>query len=178
METLSLAECLAELKRIDSLLHRRFNNISRYCSKMKNSKDEVEKQKEYVKSQAQSAEDLLTRYKTIKLKIAEANLRATFEYDGKEYSIAEAILYKHYLHRQYVDLYQSFNTGNAQRQINERLRYVGSGLTKEDLEKLDLIPETYYDEKQIQKKMDDLITFMTYIDKLIDKTNHSTFVEI
>lgn len=178
MEKLSLADCLAELKRIDSILDKRFINIKKYSSKRRGSKDLIENQKDYVREQSQSARDLLTRYKNIKLAMQTANLVATFEYNGKTYSIAEAMLYKQYLHKKYARLYYSFSPDQANIQIDRFIRTLGGNITQEMAEKLDLVPEIFYNERHVEKESEDLLTLMSYIDKLIDKTNHSTYIEI
>lgn len=175
---MSIAEALRELTRIDSLLPNRYANIARYCSKKRNSKDEVEKQAEYVKAQAQSARDLIARYAAIKLRIQSTNLTTSFEYNGKQYSIAEALLYKQGLASQLSRLYASFNTDNAEMQISQYTRRLGNALSAEDLEKIDMVPETYYDEKAIQKEKEDLVGFLAMIDALIDKSNHSTYITL
>ena len=47
-------------------------------------------------------------------------------------------------------------------------------LTEEALEKLDLIPHLFYDEKEKQEKLDELLELRSYIDRLIEKSNHQT----
>lgn len=177
METLTLAEALAELKRINSLLQKRYTNIRRYCSKRRGSKDEIESQSEYIKGQKQSALDLIDRYKRIKITMQRANLDASFEFNGKSYTIAEALLYKSYVENQFNILYASFIPTTALQQIQQYSRQLGSSITPEIAEKLDLVPELFYDETKIQQSKEELLTLMSYIDKLIDKTNHNTTIE-
>jgi len=178
MEKLTLADCLAELKRIDSLLSNRYRNIRKYSSKRRGGKDLIENQKDYVKEQSQSARDLIIRYSNIKLGMQRANLEATFDFNGVEYSIAKAMLYKQYLSRKYQELFASFTDKQGREQVAFHVRSMGAQLTPEMAEKLDHVPELLYDERAIQKEGEDLLTLMSYIDKLIDKTNHNTYIEI
>jgi hypothetical protein len=173
---LTIAEALRELKLIDNLLTKRRANIARYCSKKKNSIDEIEKQKAFVKEQFQSARDLLTRYKDIKLAIQKANLDSTFTFNKQEYTISEALLYKQYLKEQYELLYNSFTPRNAQTQLQALQLRGAVQLTEEELKAANLVPELYYDERKIQIYKEDLLTFMAMIDALIDKTNHATTI--
>lgn len=177
MEKISIAEALRELDRIDGLLTMRRAHITRYCSKRRKSRDEIEKQKEYVKNQFQSAKDLLIRYRDIKIAMQKANLTSTFTFNGKEYSIAEALLYKQYLKEQYQTLYNSFSPQNAERQLLA-WRETLVNLTPEQLEAIDMVPELYYDEKKIQKAKEDLLGLMTSIDALIDKSNHTVTISV
>lgn len=174
-KTVTVAEGLRELKLINDLLYQRSRNITRYCSKHKGSKDEIEKQQEYVEKQAQSAKDLITRYQDIKLAIMRVNLDTTFEFKGTTYSVAQAILYKQFLKDMYNNLYSSFSAQNAERQLSS-IRM--SGLSDEQLEKYELVPELYYDERAVQKDKEDLLTLMSYLDALIDKANHATSITI
>ena len=91
-EQITVAEGLQELKLINDKLNGRIEKIRRYGSKRPGSEDEIENQRKYVKEQAQSAKDLLTRYKKLKLAINQSNLKTFFTWDNKSYSIAEAIL--------------------------------------------------------------------------------------
>jgi len=176
MEKLTIAEALRELKRIDSLFIQRCQNIKRYCSKKKNSPDEITNQKTYIKEQVQSANDLLTRYKNIKLEINKANLVASFPFKNKTYTIAEALLYKQYLKNKYDLLYDSFTTENANRQLS--VIRMNVQLAPEELEAANLVPEVYYDEKKIQTLKEDLLELMSIMDALIDQTNHKTTIKI
>jgi hypothetical protein len=174
---LTIAEGLQELKRIVKILESRRNYIIRYCSKKKGSRDEIEKQAEFVKAQFKSALDLITRYKDVKTEIQKANLTASFTFNGKKYTLSEAILYKQFLNAQYTALYNSFNTSTAQAHLLIYQRAFGN-LTPEQLEKIDMVPELYYDEKQIIKNKEDLIGLMANMDALIDKTNHATTINV
>ena len=179
---MSIAEGLQELKLVAQKLQQRRTNISRYGSKRRGTKDEVEKQKDFVKEQNQSALDLIKRYRDIKLAIAKSNIETTFEFNGITYSIAEAILYKQGIDRMYNNLYLSFTANNALQQIREHSRMIGVTTnvlgSEEMLETLDLIPELYYDEKDVQKNREDLLEFMSKINALIDKANHNTSITV
>lgn len=174
---LSIAEGLQELKRIAKLLENRRRYITRYCSKKKGSRDEIEKQAEFVKAQYKSALDLLKRYQDIKTEIQKANLFASFTYNNKKYTISEAILYKQFLKAQYEALYNSFSPINAQEQLSLYQRAFGT-LTPDQLEKIDMVPELFYDEKEVLKQKENLIGLMANMNALIDKTNHSTTINI
>jgi hypothetical protein len=174
-EKMSIADALRELERIDELLDQRTHEIRKYCSKKSGAKDSIEGQENYVKERVQSADDLITRYRDIKLEINRANLDTPFLFNEETYTIATAILYKHSLKNMYTKLYNSFDDSSARREISEfRL----SGLTDEQLVKLDLVPQLFYDPKAIQKKKEDLLTLMSHLDSLIDKANHNTEITV
>ena len=175
---LTIALALQELKRINKIIITRKRDITRYCSKMRSSKDEIEKQKEYVQERFQSIQDLLQRYSTIKVLIQKSNIETFITYNDKQYSIAEALLYKHYLAQEYISLYNCFNASNAQRQINDQQRYLSGNLSDDMKEKLDFVPELYYDERKIRQLAEELVGFISYADPLIDQSNHNTSIEI
>ncbi len=174
-KTMSVAEGLRELERIDELFDQRTMEIGKYCSKWKDAKDIITNQKDYVDEQAQSARDLITDYKNIKLAINQSNIDTTFEFNGVTYSVAEAILYKQGIKNLYTRLYNAFHDNTARRQISEQRT---GGLTEEHLVKLDLVPQLYYDPKVIQKEKEDLLTLMSHLDSLIDKANHNTEITV
>jgi len=125
-----------------------------------------------------AAFDLLKRYSIIKLAIQQSNLTSTFVYEDNAYSIAEAILLKQYLYDQYVEILQAHNANMADQQIMNLKRNVGVALTPEQMEALDLIPELYYDPIEIQKQYEHHIGLRTYINALIDKSNHNTIITL
>jgi len=169
---LTIAEGLKELKLIDKKLRVRYDNIRQYSSKMKGAPDSIEKQDEYVKERRQSAEDLLKNYSAIKMAIQKANLEASFEFKGKTYTLAEAILWKHYLSEHYNALYGAFTAMTARGQI-EGERAHRAGLSEDELVKIGMVPHLFYDEREIQERKEELLELTAYIDALIDKTNHS-----
>ncbi len=179
---MSIAEGLQELKLVAQKLQQRRINISRYASKRRGAKDEIEKQKEFVKEQGQSARDLITKYKNIKLAIQRSNLDTTFEFNGVTYSVAEAILYKQGIDKMYNNLYLSYTATNALTQIQQYSRLIGVNTAtvggEEMLDTLDLVPELYYDEKDIQQKREDLLELLSKINALIDKANHNTTISV
>jgi hypothetical protein len=174
-DEMTIAEGLRELDRIKSLLENRYRNIAKYSSKVKRDKDAIEKQQEYVDREAQSAKDLIERYKNIKLAIDSANLETTFMYNEQTLSIKEAIFYKHFLADMYNDLYNSFSDYTAMRGIE---RYHMPNMSEEDLTKLDFVPHLFYNERDVQTKKENLLSLMAMIDALIDKANHSTTIKI
>jgi hypothetical protein len=180
-EKISISEALAEIKRINKLLPSKYATIERYASKKQNSRDEIVGQKAYVAEQRQSVEDLLKRMKNIKLAIAKANLETFFDFKGKRYSIAEALLYKSKgfsLRGEYEKMWMSFNNTNGVRQLMEfrGSRALEQQFSAEELAKIDMIPELYYSPPEIQKQKDDLLEFMSMIDAIIDRCNHQTII--
>lgn len=176
-ETMTIQDGLTELKRIHKLLETRRDNIRRYSSKKRGNKDEIEKQQEFVNEQFQSAKDLLQRYLNIKLAINVSNLSTIIVFKGKEFSVAEGILFKQRVYQAWTQLYESFSPSTGLSQISEFRRNIG-GLTAEQLEKLDFVPELLYDEKEILKLKEENLDLYAYIDALIDKSNHATTIEI
>lgn len=168
---LTIAEGLKELKLIDKKLRVRYDHIRQYSSKMEGVADSIEKQDVYMKERRQSAEDLLKNYSAIKMAMQRANLEASFEFKGKTYTLAEAILWKHVLKEQYEALYGAFTSMTARGQIQEE-RAARAGLPEADMVKLGLVPHLFYDEKEIQERKEELLELTAYIDALIDKTNH------
>lgn len=175
-EIMTIAEGLAELKRIAKLLPKKFAIISKYSSKMQANPDTIKNQEQYVAEQKQSILDLLERYKRIKLAIEQANLNNYFEFNGKKYSVREALLYKHYLFALYERLYDSFNDNEAKKQISEMR--ISSSISAEQLIKMNMVPKLYYDERQLQKEKEELLLLMSKIDALIDMVNHSNNITI
>ncbi|KKN76629.1 hypothetical protein LCGC14_0368260 [marine sediment metagenome] len=108
------------------------------------------------------------------------DLDTTFEFNGVTYSVAEAILYKQGIDKMHNNLYLSYTASNALRQIQEYSRLIGVNTTtvggEEMLDTLDLVPELYYDEKDIQQRREDLLELMSKINALIDKANHNTTI--
>lgn len=186
--TMTVAEALSELKRINRILPQRSANIRRYCSKMKASEDEVDHQRDFIDGQRQSAEDLIDRYVKIKLAIAQSNLVTMIEWEGNRMSVAEAILYKpnvgnrssstsHMLKQ----LYQSFVPENGTRMVEYFARQLGHNLqSMEEGQRalVNLVPELYYDPKEIENIRDNIIALETRLDALIDGSNHQTTISI
>jgi hypothetical protein len=191
VEKLTIAEAMEETKRIDKLLDQRFQYISRYCSKKKGTVDEIKNQAEWMKEQVQSARDLMERYKAIKLAIGISNTVNGFDFNGKHYTIAEALLYKNYLSKNGIgkldQFLNSFNKNTAEAQLAnwnnaiartaQETSKSGAELSKQ-LEEMNLVAELFYDEKKIIKEKEDLLELMSKMNVLIDKSNHSTSIEI
>ncbi len=179
-ETITIADALTELKRISKLLPTRHQNISRYASKRKGVKDEIENQRKFVESEYQSAQDLITRYKDIKLAINRSNLETHIVFQGETFSVAEAILFKQTFYDMNKTLYNQFTPNNGNLQVNQFARLMGGSLklTQEQIEKLDLVPELLYDEKQILRAKEENLNKYSYIDALIEKNNHNTFISL
>jgi hypothetical protein len=185
---MTIAEGLSEIKRIVKLLPQRNENITEFCSKRKGTPDQIDKQQEYVRGQRQSAEDLIQRMVDIKLAIMRSNLDTYITWKDKTMSVAEAILFKSNVRGRltsvktlYERLYESFNTTTAQHQIHEYASLKGYHLGRvgeEEQEKLDLVPERYYDEREVRQQLEDLIELESMLDALIDSANHSTRITV
>jgi hypothetical protein len=179
MVEITIAEAMVELKLLNKKIENRMKQIKRYSSKAKMVEDEIENQEKYVKELLQSAEDLIQRYTLIKLAIQKSNLETTFEFQSKTYTIAEAILMKQGLLDLHEKLWDSLSASTGKIQINEYLKKFGVVTMSEDaLEKIDLVPFLFYDEKLKEKKLEDLLELRSYLDRLIDKSNHQTTINI
>jgi len=178
--TMTIADGLNELKRIEKVVLKKQATISRYCSKRKGEKDEVENQKKFVKETAQSARDLLTRHGTIKLAINKSNLETMVHFEGKDMSVAELILYKQKYHGLRVAYLNAFHANNGRNQVQNFATTLGmrGSMSEEQAIKFDLVPELYYDEKQLIKDKEEALNLYAYTDSLIEKSNHKTFIEV
>ena len=179
-DKMSVAEAIQECKRLDKLMDTRTEQIARYSSKKMGEKDSIENQREYVKEQSQSFRDLMRRYIAIKMAIQESNLKTSFEYNGKPIMIAEAIMYHQYTEAKLTTFLNAHNelVGNQQLLAYRGVLSTLRDQTPESLAKMNFAIERFYDEKQIQKEKEDLVEFMSKLNVLIDKSNHSTSIEV
>ena len=178
---LTIADALTELKRIKKLLEQRNQNILRYSSKRRGGKDELENQKKFIDSEFQSAKDLIKRYQDIKLAINKSNLETLVEFEGQKLTVANAILFKQQFYEMYKNLLNSFNPNTGIQQVNQYVQSlggIGRQFTTEQMEKLDLVPELLYDEKQIIKLKENDLNLYSFVDALIEKSNHNTFITL
>ena len=178
---LTIADALTELKRIKKVLGKRHQNIKRYSSKRCGGKDEIENQKKFIDSEFQSAKDLITRYTDIKLAINKSNLETILEFEEKTFSVAEAILFKQQFYEMKNELYDSFSPQTGIIQVNQHVKAlggIGGHASEEEMEKLNLVPELLYDEKEIIKLKEDNLNLYAFIDALIEKSNHNTFISL
>jgi len=176
---MTVAEALTELKRIAKLSARRNRNIARYSSKKKGDPDEVEGQKAWIAAQYQSAKDLIERWTKIKLAINDSNLETIIEFEGKKFSVAEAILFKQQLYEMKNNLLNSFTPKTGQDQIRTHLGAIGRlDLTKEEMTAINMVPELMYNEAEMIKAKEDLLNLYSFIDALIEKSNHNTVITI
>ena len=176
---MTIADALTELKRIKKLIDKRVQIITRYSSKRRGGKDEVENQRRFIDSESQSVKDLITRYKDIKLAINKSNIETILNFEGKQFSVAEAILFKQQFYKMNETLYNAFNPNTGNTQVNQYARIMGTvQLTEEQAEKLDLVPELLYDEKQILKLKEDNLNLFSFADALIEKSNHNTYISL
>jgi len=174
---ISIAEALKELKNIDSKIERRIAEITRYCSKMRASKDEIENQDKHVEDMRKSVLDLANNYRLIKVAIQKSNLENKAEYGGNTYTIAELIMLKQGILKYYSNLYDAFSPSNAQRQINESVRR-NVPIDKESLEAFNIVPQLYYDSERVRKEKEYWFEFGLKIDMLIDKNNHTAQISV
>ena len=179
MVEMSVAEAMVELKLIVKKLETRTESIRKYSSKAKMIEDEIEDQEKYVKELIQSSEDLIKRYTRIKLAIQKSNIETTFEFQGKTYTIAEAILLKQGILDLHEKIWLSLTSITGRNQIDEYLRKFGMGtMSDEALEKLELVPHLFYDQKMKKDKLEELLELRSYLDRLIDKANHNKIINI
>ena len=176
---MTVAEALTELKRIDKLHARRCKNIARYSSKKRGELDEVGDQKEWIAEQYQSAKDLIERWTKIKLAMNASNLETIIEFEGKKFSVAEAILFKQQLHEMKNDLLNSFTPETGFNQIRSYMGNIGRlDLSEEELAAINMVPELMYDEAEMIKAREDLLNLYSFIDALIESSNHNTVIDI
>ena len=172
---MTVAEAMEELKLINQRFLKNIELLKKYSSKAKKNDDLIQNQQEYMKSLIQSSKDLVERYMKIKLEIQKSNLNSVIDFKGRKYSIAEGLLLKQGLFDWHERLWGSISENQAVIQTNKLLEAMGRlTLTEEALEKLDLIPHLFYDEKEKQEKLDELLELRSYIDRLIEKSNHQT----
>ena len=176
---MTVAEALTELKRINKLSEKRCQNIARYSSKKRGELDEVEGQKKWIAAQYQSAKDLITRWTKIKLAMNASNLKTIIEFEGEKFSVAEAILFKQQLYEMKNDLLNSFTPDQGNFQIRTHMGNIGRlDLTEEELMAINMVPELMYDEAEMIKEKEDLLNLYSFIDALIEKSNHNTVITI
>ncbi|GAI34008.1 unnamed protein product, partial [marine sediment metagenome] len=51
-------------------------------------------------------------------------------------------------------------------------------LTEEELSAINMVPELMYDEAEMIKEKEDLLNLYSFIDALIEKSNHNTVINI
>lgn len=179
---MTISEAMGELKRINSLIEQRNRELRQYSSKRKGSEDTIKNQKTYVNEQFQSAQDLIKRYCAIKLAIQQSNLNTKMMCMEREMSVAEAIIYKQNLSKVLENLYDSLNSQEGDRQVQQFSQSFGriqmQNVSKEALEALNLSVELLYDPVRLQKLKDQLIDFNANINVQIDKSNHTTYIDV
>ena len=174
---MTVAEALTELKRIVKLSAKRNQNIARYSSKKRGELDEIEGQKNWIKEQYQSAKDLIKRWTKIKLAMNDSNLKTIIEFEGEKFSVAEAILFKQQLYDMKNNLLTSFRPDTGLHQIRTHMSNIGRlDLTEEEMKGANLVPELMYDEAEMIKAKEDLLNLYSFIDALIEKSNHNTII--
>ena len=176
---MTVADALTELKRIVKLSEKRNQNIVRYSSKKRGELDEIEGQKKWIAAQYQSAKDLIERWTKIKLAMNVSNLGTIIEFEGSKFSVAEAILFKQQLYEMKNNLLNSFTPETGLNQIRFHMGNIGRlNLTEEELSAINMVPELMYDEAEMIKAKEDLLNLYSFIDALIEKSNHNTVINI
>jgi len=175
---MTVAEALTELKRIVKLSTKRNQNIRRYSSKKRGEMDEITGQKEWIEAQYQSAKDLIERWTKIKLALNDSNLRTIIEFEGEKFSVAEAILFKQQLYEMKNNLLNSFTPDTGLDQIRTHMGSLRPDLTEEEMKGANLVPELMYDEAEMIKAKEDLLSLYSFIDALIEQSNHKTVITL
>jgi len=180
---MTIADALTELKRLKKLHTKRCRDIRRYSSKKRGNPDEIEGQRAWVDSQFQSAKDIEERYKRIKLLINESNLETKIEFEQDVFTVAEAILFKQMFYEMREDLLNSFTPDTGAKQVNDYIHTKTTGrgmmdLDNDEREAINLVPELFYEEATILKLKDDNLNLYSFIDALIEKSNHNTVITI
>lgn len=177
--SMTVAEALTELKRIVKLSAKRNQNIRRYSSKKRGELDEVESQKKWIAAQYQSAKDLIKRWTKIKLAMNDSNLQTIIEFEGEKFSVAEALLFKQQLYEMNNNLLNSFTPETGLNQIRIHLDNIGRlNLNEEQMAAINMVPELMYDEAKMIKEKEDLLNIYSFIEALIEKSNHNTVITI
>jgi len=175
---MTVAEALTELKRIVKLSTKRNQNIRRYSSKKRGEMDEITGQKEWIEAQYQSAKDLIERWTKIKLALNDSNLQTVIEFEGSRFSVAEAILFKQQLYEMKNNLLNSFTPDTGLDQIRTHMGSLRPDLTEEEMKGANLVPELMYDEAEMIKAKEDLLSLYSFIDALIEQSNHKTVITL
>ncbi len=175
VQEMNIADGLKELKVLAKKMVVTAHNIRNYSSKKKGQPDLIEKQKEFVKSERQKYEDILRNWTAIKLAIQRANLDTYIEYKDIKMSLAEAIIWKQGRKDMERSLWDSFTSETADSQIGQAKMVADKlGLTEAQMVEINMVPELYYDEREIQTKRETLLEFEGRIDALIDAANIRT----
>lgn len=187
---MTIQDGLSELKLIAQKLNRNNKQLQQYSSKRKGEEDQIEDQKDYVKGLIQSQEDLLKKWTDIKTSIAKSNLVTSFEFEGRVYTIAEALLQKQGLLELRKQFLRCLTDETAQESISVYSNQLGIGshymagkqdestFSEKQLDALKLTPKLFYSEKWKQDELDHLLELRSHLDRLIDKSNHQITITI
>lgn len=181
MVEMTIADGLTELKLVNEKLEKQYGEIVKYSSRNKLMTEEVPDQKKYLRELIQSSNDLIKRYTRIKLAIMRANLDTKIVFNDREFSIAEAILYKQGLIVKMQKIWESVSDQTA---VSDLTKYRGfSGINLDNsktatvIETMELILR-YYDPKEKERELTKLLELRSYLDRLIEKANHQTLINI
>jgi len=179
LQELNIADGLKELKVLAKKMVVTAQNIRNYSSKKKGQPDLIEKQQEFVRSERQKYEDLLRNWTAIKLSIQRANLDTNIEYKEIRMTLAEAIIWKQGKKDMEYTLWNSFTSQAADTQIGQAKMVAEKlGLTEAQMVEVNIVPELYYDEREIQAKKEILLEFQGRVDALIDAANIRTVLKL
>ncbi len=177
-EQMTIQDGLSELKLIQQKMNRNNAKLQMWSSKKKGNPDVVAEQRDKVKALMQSNKDHIKRYVKIKLAIHRANLTNSFEWDGVEYTLAEALIHKQGLFDIIEEYLNSINDRVAQQQIRDARNDFRELLTPEKFQQYDLVAQLFYSPELKEKQLDGLVELKANINRLIDKTNHQVFLDL
>lgn len=175
---MTVQDGLSELKLINQKLERNMNILRKYSSKMAADPDAIDDQKGVVANASQSCRDLIKRYLAIKNAIAKSNLETSFEFGGESFTIAEALFYKQGLIDMEERYLGSLNEGTANTRIQVMQRQFSGVLDEEQLKNLKFTPQVFYDKKSKMDREEFLLEFRSMLDRLVDKSNHHTQINV
>lgn len=180
---MTVAEALTDIKLINERLSRRFVEIRQYSSKREGGDDLIESQEKYVKEQRQSAVDLIKRIHTLKNAIQASNLVTVITWKEEDFTVADALVFKQLTSDYWEQLWDSFTDQAGKYQVQERathlqMRQQPQNLTDKDREEMKLQVKTFYSPREIKDKQEALLEKLSYLDRLIDASNHKTHINL
>ncbi len=94
-------------------------------------------------------------------------------------NLAEAIIWKQGRKEMESLLWNSFTSEAADEQIGQAKMVAEKlGLTEAQMVEVNIVPELYYDEREIQSKKESLLEFEGRVDALIDAANIRTVLKL
>lgn len=176
---MTISDALSELGTIVKKLESNNAEVRKFSSKRKGQEDLIEKQRDYVKGLIQSSRDLLTRYVDLKIAVQRSNTETYIQYKERSFRVAEALILKQGLFKLESDAIVAPSRWRGESEVQTYLRELGTRQVTEDLiNKLDIGVVVFYDELRQKQDAERLVELKQSIDRLIDKSNHNTFIEI